>query len=105
MSRVSCAILMRRSSGRWCSVRMLCTRSASLTRMTRMSSTIASSILRKFSAWRSSLDDEGMDEIRFARMTNLSLVLERREYVGAPEQFDVGIGSVGANFFEEVLEA
>ena len=34
---------------------MLCSRSASLTRMTRMSSTIASSILRKFSACRSSL--------------------------------------------------
>ena len=28
--------------------------------MTRMSSTIASSILRKFSAWRSSLDENGM---------------------------------------------
>ena len=36
---------------------MLCSRSASLTRMTRMSSTIASSILRKFSACRSSLDE------------------------------------------------
>ena len=59
MSRVSCAILIRRSSGRWCSVRMLCSRSASLTRMTRMSSTIASSILRKFSACRSSLDENG----------------------------------------------
>ena len=39
---------------------MLCRRSASLTRMTRTSSTIASSILRKFSAWRSSLDEKGM---------------------------------------------
>ena len=38
---------------------MLCRRSASLTRMTRMSSTIASSILRKFSACRSSLDENG----------------------------------------------
>ncbi len=56
MSRVSWAIRARRSSGRWCSVRMLWSRSASLTRMTRMSSTIASSILRKLSAWRSSLD-------------------------------------------------
>ena len=28
--------------------------------MTRMSSTIASSILRKFSAWRSSLEENGM---------------------------------------------
>ena len=39
---------------------MLCRRSASLTRMTRMSSTIASSILRKFSACRSSLDENGI---------------------------------------------
>ena len=36
------------------SVRMLCRRSASLTMTTRMSSTMASSILRKLSAWRSS---------------------------------------------------
>src|SRR5881409_3551829 len=41
-------------------VRMLCRRSASFTRMTRMSSTIASSILRKFSACRSSLDENRM---------------------------------------------
>src|SRR6266571_3673273 len=40
--------------------RMLCRRSASFTRMTRMSSTIASSILRKFSACRSSLDENGI---------------------------------------------
>jgi len=39
---------------------MLCSRSASLTRMTLMSSTIASSILRKFSAWRCSLEENGM---------------------------------------------
>ena len=39
---------------------MLCSRSASLTMMTRMSSTIARSILRKFSAWRSSLDENGI---------------------------------------------
>ncbi len=35
-------------------VRMLCRRSASLMRTTRMSSTMASIILRRFSAWRSS---------------------------------------------------
>ena len=35
---------------------MLCRRSASLTMMTRMSSTMASSILRKLSAWRSSAE-------------------------------------------------
>ena len=39
---------------------MLWRRSASLTRITRMSSTIASSILRKFSAWRSSLEEKLM---------------------------------------------
>ena len=39
---------------------MLWSRSASLTRITRMSSTIASSILRKFSACRSSLDEKGI---------------------------------------------
>ena len=39
---------------------MLWRRSASLTKITRMSSTIARSILRKFSAWRSSLDENGM---------------------------------------------
>ena len=43
-----------RSGGRCCSVRMLCSRSASLMRTTRMSSTMASIILRTFSAWRSS---------------------------------------------------
>src|SRR6266850_2325304 len=43
------------ASGRMCSrVRMLCVRSASLTRMTRMSLAIATSILRKFSACFSS---------------------------------------------------
>ncbi len=39
---------------------MLWRRSASLTKITRMSSTIARSILRKFSAWRSSLEENGM---------------------------------------------
>ena len=60
MSSVSCAVRTRRSSDMYCSVRMLWSRSASLTRMTRMSSTIASSILRKFSACRSSLLENGM---------------------------------------------
>ena len=48
-----------RSSGRWSIVRS-CAGAASLTRMTRMSSTIASSILQKFSAWRASLKANGM---------------------------------------------
>ena len=128
-----------------------------------MSSTIASSILRKFSACRSSLDENGiapilvtpsttwatsapnsswirsivrqrvlddvveepggngddvelhvgqeigdrerMDEVGLARMADLALVLEGREDVGPAEQLDVGVGAVGPDLFEEVLEA
>ena len=127
-----------------------------------MSSTIASSILRKFSACRSSLDEneiapslvtpsttwatsapnsslmrsigvcvsstmswsrpggdchdvqlhvgelvrhlERMDQVGLAGMADLSLVLEGREDVGPPEQFDVGIGVAGPDLFNEVLE-
>ena len=60
MSMVSRAMRTRRSSGRYCRVRMLCRRSASLTRMTRMSSTMARSSLRKFSACRSSEVEKGI---------------------------------------------
>ena len=60
MSMVSRAMRTRRSSGRCCSVRMLWRRSASFTRMTRMSSTMARSILRKVSAWRSSEVEKGI---------------------------------------------
>jgi hypothetical protein len=42
------------SPGNANNVRMLCSRSASLTITTRTSSTIASSILRTLSAWRTS---------------------------------------------------
>ena len=32
---------------------------------------------------------EWMDEVRLTRVPHLSLVLERREHVGSPKQFDV----------------
>ena len=128
-----------------------------------MSSTIASSILRKFSACRSSLDENGMalifvtpsttwatsgpksswmrsmrgqrvlddvvqepggdrhdvelhvgqevgdrervDQVGLAGMADLSPVLEGGEDVRPPEQLDVGVGAVGPDFFEEILEA
>ena len=127
-----------------------------------MSSTIASSILRKFSACRSSLDENGdraelgdpfddvrhvgaeeladpldrrlrvlddvveqaggdghdvelhvgeqvrdlerVDQVRLPGMADLSLVLERRENVGPPQQLDVGVGIGGPDLFDEVLE-
>ena len=50
MSIVSSAMRRRLSAGIWSSVRMLCSRSASLTSSTRTSSEIASSSLRRFSA-------------------------------------------------------
>ena len=60
MSMVSRAMRIRRSSGRYCRVRMLWRRSASFTRITRMSSTMARSIFRKVSAWRSSEVEKGI---------------------------------------------
>ena len=71
------------------SVRMLCRRSASFTRMTRMSSTIASSILRKFSACRSSLDEkrdgadlgDALDDVGDVGAEELLDALDRRQRV------------------------
>ncbi len=54
MSSVSRAMASWRSGLRCSRVRMLCSRSASLISTTRTSVTMASSILRTFSAWRSS---------------------------------------------------
>src|SRR5580704_16772313 len=54
MSIVSRAMRCWRSESRYSSVRILCRRSASLITTTRTSFTIASSILRTFSAWRAS---------------------------------------------------
>ena len=56
MSSVSRAIRLRCAGAIASSVRMLCSRSASLIRMTRTSRAIASSILRKLSACTSSRD-------------------------------------------------
>ena len=128
-----------------------------------MSSTIARSILRKFSACRSSLDEkrialilvtpsttwatsgpnklanpvdgrqgvlddvveqpggdghdvqlhvgeevgdgEGVNEVGFPRVADLSPVLEGRKDIGPPQQFDVGVRAVGPDFFEQILEA
>ena len=55
MSSVSSAMRRRASGGMWSSVRMLCSRSASLTSSTRTSSAIASRSLRRFSACLASL--------------------------------------------------
>ena len=58
MSSVSWAIFLALSGGRKSSVRMLCRRSASLIMSTRRSRAMATSILRKFSAWRSSREEK-----------------------------------------------
>ena len=56
MSSVSSAMRLRLSSGMCLSVRMLCSRSASLTRSTRTSSAMASRSLRRFSACSARLE-------------------------------------------------
>ena len=48
---------------------------------------------------------EGVDQVRFTRMADLSPMLEGREHVGAPEQFDVSGRAVGPDLFQQVLEA
>ena len=50
-------------------------------------------------------DLERMDEVGLARVADLSLVLQGREDVGPPEQLEVGIGTVGPDLFQQVLEA
>ena len=49
-------------------------------------------------------DLERMDEVGLARVADLSLVLEGGEDVGPPEQLDVGVGAVGPDLFDQVLE-
>mmetsp|Transcript_30402 Transcript_30402/g.61068 ORF Transcript_30402/g.61068 Transcript_30402/m.61068 type:complete len:206 (+) Transcript_30402:1730-2347(+) len=56
ISRVSRAIRSRLSTGMYCSVRMLCSRSANLTTTIRQSSAIAMNIERRFSTCSSSFD-------------------------------------------------
>jgi hypothetical protein len=47
----------------------------------------------------------GMDEVRLARMADLSLVLQGRKHVGLAEQFEVGVRAVAADFVQQILEA
>ena len=47
---------------------------------------------------------QGMDQVGLAGVAHLSLVLECREHVGAPQQFDVGVGIAAPHLFSEVLE-
>ena len=49
-------------------------------------------------------DLERMHEVGLARMPHLSLVLEGRKDVRAPQQFGVGVRIAGAHLFDEVLE-
>ena len=49
-------------------------------------------------------DLERVDEVRLARMADLSLVLEGGEDVRPPEQLDVGLGVGRPDLFDEVLE-
>ena len=46
-----------------------------------------------------------MNEIRLAGMAHLALVREGREHVRLPQQLQVGLGTVGADLAEEILEA
>ncbi len=47
---------------------------------------------------------ERVDEVRLPGMADLSLVLERREHVRAPQQLDVGLGVGRPDLLDEVLE-
>ena len=47
---------------------------------------------------------ERMHQVGLSGMAHLPLVLERREDVRAPQQFDIGIRVAGPNLFSEVLE-
>jgi hypothetical protein len=50
-------------------------------------------------------DGERVDEVWLSGMADLALVLEGREDVRPPEQFDIGVRGVGPDLFEEILEA
>ena len=47
---------------------------------------------------------EGVDHVRLAGSTDLSLVLVGREHVGPSEQLEVGVGTGRANLFQKVFE-
>jgi hypothetical protein len=48
---------------------------------------------------------ERMHHVGLAGVTDLTLVFERREDVGAAEQLEIGVGAVGPHLLDEVLEA
>ena len=50
-------------------------------------------------------DGEGVDQIGFTGPPDLAPVLEGREDVGPPEEFEIGVWTVRSDLFEEVLEA
>ena len=50
-------------------------------------------------------DRQRVNQVRLAGMANLSPVLESGEDIRPPEQLDVGVRTVGPDFFEEILEA
>ena len=49
-------------------------------------------------------DLQGMDEVGFARVANLPLVLPGREHVRPPEQLEIGVGAIAADLVDQVLE-
>ena len=88
MSSVSSAVRRRASGGRCSSVRMLCSRSASLISSTRTSSAMASSSLRRFSACLASLRDQ-------FEPLQLGQALDQHADVVAEHPVDLGAGGVG----------
>ena len=49
-------------------------------------------------------DFERMNQVWFAGMADLSLVLEGREHVGAAQQLEVGLGAVASDLLQQRLE-
>ncbi len=88
MSSVSSAVRRRASGGRYSSVRMLCSRSASLISSTRTSSAMARRSLRRFSACLASLE---------TRSSFFSLVRPSTSSADlvAEQAVDLGAGGVG----------
>ncbi len=49
-------------------------------------------------------DFERMDEVGFAGMADLSLVLEGGKHIGPPEQLDIGVRGGRPDLFDQILE-
>ncbi len=47
---------------------------------------------------------EGVDQVGFPRMADLTAVLGGREHIRPAQELDVGVRAVGPDFFEEVFE-